>query len=170
MIHGFTEQDWNDYIEGGGDEALRDRIEAHLIGCLSCWERHNQLAHATEALYLMGENVRQNMALQDASLHAGLRGVFEKLSAVKLATPYQAATSYRAIQQRLDALAEVMTPMCGSQTAVRALHAAAVGSPARTLESVTVDNWTPFLKNLRSIATVMCGDTGAHLVWESGQF
>ena len=170
MIHGFTGKDWNDYIEGAAEEASRDRIEAHLIGCLSCWELHDQLAHATEALQSMGEGVRRSMPLQDHQLHVGLRGVFEKLSAAESATLRHTASPYRAIQQRLDTLAEVMTPMCGSQTAVRALHAAAVGSPARTLASVTVDNWTPFLKSLRSIATVMCGDTGAHLVWESGQF
>jgi len=170
MIHGFSEKDWNDYIEGAANEALRDRIEAHLIGCWNCWELHDRLAHATEALRSTGEGVRRSLALQDDQLHAGLRGVFEKLGASEFPAPRQTASPYRAIQQRLDTLAEVMAPMCGSQTAARALHAAAVGSPARALESVTADNWTPFLTSLRSIATVMCGDTGAHLVWESGQF
>lgn len=170
MIHGFSEKDWNDYIEGAANEALRDRIEAHLIGCWNCWELHDQLAHATEALRSTGEGVRRGLALQDYQLHEGLRGVFEKLTAAESVARHSTASPHQAIRQKLDALEAVMTPMCGSQTAARALHAAAVGSPARALESVTADNWTPFLKNLRSIATVMCGDTGAHLVWERGQF
>jgi hypothetical protein len=49
------------------------------------------------------------------------------------------------------------------------LSAAARVSPARSLEQVTLENWTPFLTSLKSIAIVMCGETGAHLVWESGQ-
>ncbi len=166
MIHGFSEQDWNDYVEGLADEPLRDRIEAHFIGCLSCWEFHDHMAHATKALRQTGKQVRAAFALQDEQLHAGLRGVFEKISVAEKST----AAPHRAIQQKLDALAAVMAPMCGSYTAVNALRAAAVGSPARSLEQVTVDNWTPFLKRLKSIAAVMCGETGAHLVWESGQF
>jgi hypothetical protein len=74
------------------------------------------------------------------------------------------------VRKRLDELAVIMAPMCGSQTAERALRAAAQVSPARTLEQVNADNWTPFLSSLKSIATVMCGETGAHLVWERGQF
>jgi hypothetical protein len=35
---------------------------------------------------------------------------------------------------------------------------------------VTEDNWTSFLASLKPIADVMCGETGARLVWESGQF
>jgi hypothetical protein len=34
---------------------------------------------------------------------------------------------------------------------------------------VTEDNWTSFLSSLKTIAAVMCGETGARLVWESGQ-
>jgi hypothetical protein len=100
-------------------------------------------------------------------LNAGLRAVFAKINeaeGVKRERPL------RAIQQRLDALAEVMAPMCGSQTAIKALRAAAQVSPARSLESVTEDNWTSFLSSLKPIAAVMCGETGARLVWESGQF
>jgi len=170
MIHGFSEQDWNDYIEGLADEPLRDRIEAHLIGCWDCWDFHVQMAHATEALRSTGENIRTSFALPDQALHAGLRGVFEKLNGVEPAMARSVASPAYAIEQKLDALAAVMTPMCGSQTAINALRAAAVNSPAQSLERVTADNWPSFLNRLKSIATVMCGETGAHLVWERGQF
>ncbi|HMV49901.1 MAG TPA: hypothetical protein PKD31_19300, partial [Blastocatellia bacterium] len=77
MIHGFSETDWNDYLEGAADESLRDRIEAHLIGCWDCWEFHNQMAHTASALRSSGERLRATLALPDQSLHAGLRAVFE---------------------------------------------------------------------------------------------
>lgn len=167
MIHGFTEKDWNDYLDGQAGDDLRDRIEAHLIGCLHCWEFYDQMAHATEALRSTGERLRREFGLSDRQLYTGLRGVFEKLSAMETG---ELCVTHHAIRHKLEALEAVMTPMCGPETAIRALRAAAVGSPARSLEQVTADNWTPFLRNLKSIATVMCGDTGAHLVWESGQF
>ena len=170
MIHGFTEKDWNDYVEGVANEALRDRIEAHLIGCLSCWEFYEQMAHTTEALCSTGAQVRGVFSLEDRGLYLGLRGVFEKISAAEASVPHASVSSHRAIKQKLTALEAVMAPMCGTHTAAQALRAAAQDSPARSLEQVTTDNWPSFLKNLKSIATVMCGETGAHLVWERGQF
>jgi hypothetical protein len=145
------------------------RIEAHLIGCLSCWEFHERMANATRALCGSAAGVRAIFALQDQQLHAGLRGVFEKISTSESEKSKLGPQSHRAIQEKLNALAEVMSPMCGSQTAINALRAAAQGSPARSLERVSEDNWTPFLARLKSIAAVMCGETGASLVWESGQ-
>lgn len=162
-MHVFNEGEWNDYIEGQADEALRARIEAHLIGCLRCWEINEQLARANESLASAGESLRVSFNMSDRELYSGLRRVFEKLRAADFGT-YQLS-----IQQKLGALTDVMAPMCGSQTAIKALRAAALESPARSLDHLNADNWTSFLKNLRSIATVVCGETGAHLVWESGQ-
>jgi putative zinc finger protein len=166
MIHGISEKEWNDYLEGVLDEAGRDRIEAHLIGCLSCWEFHEQMALTTQALRIAGADIRDDLSLQDHQLRQGMRGVFARIRSAELETVFSEQSS---IKQRLDALAAVMAPMCGSQTARKALNAAARVSPARSLEQVTLENWTPFLTSLKSIAIVMCGETGAHLVWESGQ-
>jgi hypothetical protein len=166
MTHVFSEVEWNDYIEGQIDDETRDRIEAHLIGCLSCWEFYERMANVTRALGASGAGMRAILALQDRQLSAGLRGVFAKINEAEAA---KRDRPRRVIQQKLDALAAVMAPMCGSQTAIKALRAAAQGSPARSLELVTEDNWTPFLASLKSISAVMCGETGARLVWESGQ-
>jgi hypothetical protein len=170
MIHGFSEEQWDDYIEGRADDAARDRIEAHLIGCLSCWEFHERMANATRALRASAAGSRAIFALQDQQLHAGLRGVFEKISEAEAEEGRPGARPHLAIQQKLEELAALMSPMCGSQTAINALRVAAQSSPARSLEQVTEDNWAPFLSKLKSIAAVMCGETGASLVWESGQF
>ncbi len=169
MTHAFSEETWNDYIEGQIDDETRDRIEAHLIGCLTCWEFYERMANTNQALRVNGAGMRAIFALQDQQLSAGLRGVFAKINAAETGS-HAGLQPRRAIQQRLEALAAVMTPMCGSQTAIKALRAAAQVSPACSLESVTEDNWTSFLASLKSIAAVMCGETGARLVWESGQF
>ena len=166
MTHLFSEEQWNDYIEGRIDDETRDRIEAHIIGCLSCWEFHERMANATRALVVCGAGLRAAFALQDRRLNAGMRAVFAKINESEAAKHDQ---PLRAIQQRLDALAAVMAPMCGSQTATKALRAAAQVSPACSLDRVTEDNWPSFLTSLKTIAAVMCGETGARLVWERGQ-
>jgi len=166
MTHLFSEEEWIDYIDGRIDDEARDRIEAHIIGCLSCWEFYERMATATRALKACGAGLRAAFALQDRRLNAGLRAVFAKINEAEAA---KRERPLRAIQQRLDALAAVMAPMCGSQTAIKALRAAAHVSLAASLESVTEDNWTSFLSSLKPIAAVMCGETGARLVWESGQ-
>src|SRR5262245_34705424 len=166
MIHRISEKEWNDYLEGQIDDASRDRIEAHLIGCLSCWEFHEQMALTTQALRIAGEEMRDDLTLQDHQLRQGLHGVFARIRSAQLESVFSDQSS---IKMRLELLAEVMAPRCGSQTARKALSAAARISPARSLEQVTLENWTPFLTSLKSIAAVMCGATGAHLVWESGQ-
>src|SRR5947207_14203932 len=133
---------------------------AHLIGCLNCWEFYEQMAHTTEALRATGEQMRRVTSLQDRELYVGLRGVFEKISVAEVTAPYAGGSSHQAIKQKLAALEAVIAPMCGTHTAAQALRAAAQVSPARSLERVTADNWPSFLKNLKSIAIVMCGETG----------
>lgn len=167
MNHGISEKEWNDYLEGQLDDESRDRVEAHMIGCLTCWTFHEQMALMNHALRRAGEEMRISLALQDEKLYDGMRGVFARIQEMEQDA---AAPSQNSIQQRLSELAAVMAPMCGALTALEALRAAARVSPAHSLERVNADNWTPFLTSLTSIATVMCGETGAHLVWESGQF
>lgn len=161
-MHDFSEREWAEYIDGIADEETRNRLEAHLFGCLSCWEFYDRMASTTEELRVAGDVLRRVHNAGDRALYNGLQRIFEKLGG-------EGAELAGSIQQRLGALTDVMAPMCGSQTALKALRAAAEDSPARSLDHLTEDNWAPFMKNLRSIATVVCGDTGAHLVWERGK-
>ena len=166
MIHGFAEKDWNDYVEGTTDDQTRDRIEAHLIGCFRCWEMYERLSQATGALRSSGEMLRGVFALQDQQLHDGLRAVFAR---IKQETPLVSQGQSHEVQARLNFLEAILAPMCGAQTASKALHAAAKAIPYSKLNIVTTENWEPFLERLTSFATVMCGDTGANLVRVSGK-
>ena len=38
MKHGISELEWSDYVDGSATAEVRDRIEAHFIGCLQCWD------------------------------------------------------------------------------------------------------------------------------------
>jgi hypothetical protein len=166
MKHGITEQEWNDYLDGCAPLPVRDRIEAHLTGCLSCWEFYEQMSGATEALQAAGEEARRELTLTDRQLHRMVRGVFAEIHQSEGQSEAQANTQ---LQGRLNSLETTLAPFCGTQVAARALQTAALHSPARSLEKVTQANWEPFLERLTAIAAALCGDTFATLLREQGQ-
>lgn len=166
--HGISEQEWEEYSEGRLTGEACDRIESHLIGCLACWEFYDRFCAAGKRLREAGAEVRRAAPLSDGQMQAALNRVFARLGRDE--AKRSALSTGGPIRERLTQLETVMAAMCGPRTATNALHAAARKSPARAIEQITADNWDSFLTNLTSIATVMCGETGAHLVWESGQF
>jgi hypothetical protein len=162
-MHGISEEDWEAYVEGDLVESERDRIEAHLTGCLVCWERYEQLQFVTAQLRAAGATARCGWPLRDEQLHAGLQRAVAKLRA------QECEANTAVIRQRLNTLTGTMAEMCGTAATAKALRVAAKRSAAQTLEGVSTANWDSFLARLTSIATVICGETGAHLIRESGQ-
>ena len=122
MKHGITEQEWEAYTEGCLDETASDRIEAHLIGCLACWEEYEGLKQAAEAWHAAGAAVRWQTPLSDAALHDGLQRV---LTRARATDTVQDLTGKAAIQTRLTQLEAVLALLCGTRTAFCALRAAA---------------------------------------------
>jgi anti-sigma factor RsiW len=167
MKHGISEDDWEDYLEGDLPAAERDRVEAHLIGCVPCWEFHGRMAAVTARLCETGAAAGRGHVLPDEKLVAGLRGVYARICAA--GGGGEAAGHATPLQRRLDELEAVMTVFCGARAAGNALRAAAKSSPARSLAAVTRENWGPFLSRLTAIAHVLCGRTGASLIFESGR-
>lgn len=164
MQHGITEQEWNDYLDGLAEPELRTRIEAHLIGCMACWEFYERLANVSTSLHEAGLEARGQMMIEDKRLHVMLRAVFTRLRAAGAESVTQ-----KQIQVWLESLETALSPICGAEAAAKVLHAAARYSPAQSLESVRPDNWEPFLDRLTNIAEAMCGDTFASLIQERGQ-
>lgn len=164
MQHGITEQEWIDYLDDSAASAVRDRIETHLIGCVSCWELHEQLAHTSQALYNAGAEARRYLTLEDQRLHAMLRNIFLNLSGDR-----SEPVSRQQVQRQIHALKSLFVPFCGTQAATRALQTAARHSSACSLERVRPENWEPFMERLTAIAVAMCGDTFASLVQEKGR-
>ena len=164
MKHGITVEYWEDYVAGTLAPDERDKIEAHLIGCLSCWEFHERLAHITAHLQADGMLLSHRYPLGNEALQVGLRATYARICASQ-----EGGGAPNSIQQRLQELEAVMTVFCGSQTAANALQSAAAHSPAHSLKQMTHENWGPFLQRLSAIAHVLCGRTGARLVFESGR-
>jgi hypothetical protein len=165
MKHGITELEWNDYVDRLAPPDVTDRIEAHLIGCLDCWDFYEQVSRASRELREAGEEARERMTLEDRQLHAMLCAVFSRIKSARSSECLDPL-----VKRRLSRLETVLAPFCGSKAAVCALEAAARNSPASSLEQVTAENWGAFLEKLTAIAAAMCGETFAGLVRESGQY
>lgn len=163
MNHGITPNEWERRLDGALTAAEHDRIEAHLVGCLSCWEFYQRMAALNAQLHEAGEAKRESFALSDARLRTGLRNVYTRIHAAN------ASGNSTPLEQRLIELEAVMSIFCGEQTAVNAMHAAAAHSPAQSLKQITRENWEPFLQRLTAIAQVLCGRTGARWLLESGR-
>lgn len=162
----ISDRDWDDYIEGGMPDAARDRIEAHLLNCLRCWDAYEARLHATRVLREAGAEMRQTIRASNERVELG------RLRVLARARDGEAGMEWPAhprIRERLDDLAALMTLLCGSQMADRVLTVAADGSPARSVAQVTPETWEPFLHRLTSLARFVGGETGAALIWESGQ-
>ena len=165
MKHGISDEDWEDYVEGRSSPENIDRIETHLIGCLTCWQEYDQMKYISNQLQAAAADIRRALPLSDTQLHAGLQVVLTRKRAQEQGL---GALSSAEIQARKNFLESLISPMCGTQTAIKAMRAAACSSPARTLEDLNIENWHPFLEQLTSIATVMCGETGADLIRKGG--
>ena len=163
MKHGITPNEWERHLDGALTAAEHERIEAHLIGCVSCWEFYQRMAALNAQLHEVGEAKRDGFALSDEKLRAGLRNVYARIHA------NHADGNRTSLKQRLDELEALMSVFCGEQTAVNALQAAAAHSPAKSLKQITHENWEPFLQRLTATAHVLFGFTGARLVSESGR-
>lgn len=163
MDHGITPNEWERHLDGALTAAEHERIEAHLLGCVSCWEFYQRMAALNTHLHEVGETKRDQFPLSDEKLRAGLRNVYARIHA------NHTEGVRPSLQQRMDELEAVMAVFCGEQTAVNAMQIAAAQSPAKSLAQVTRENWEPFLQRLITIAQVLCGRTGAHWLLESGR-
>src|SRR5215831_4414555 len=116
MRHGITELEWNDYIDRWAAADVCDRIEAHLFGCLECWEFYEQVARATRELFDAAEEARQRITPDDRQLHIMLSGVFSRIRTTQSKAEMKSAIHQ--VKGRLNRLEAVLAPFCGPHGAV----------------------------------------------------
>ncbi len=80
MTHGISDQEWAAYLDGRLDSPGRDRLEAHLIGCLACWNFYEEMAETNEWLKSGGSTVRRELRPTDEQLQAGFVEVFARIN------------------------------------------------------------------------------------------
>ena len=163
MKHGITDEDWEDFLAGQAAAHSRARIDAHLIGCVQCWELYQQEAPAMRALEAAAAEARENLAVPDDQLQSMLAAV---LASIRMEEDSAANAQIRG---GLDFLRSILVPVFGPKATQCALLLAANGSGSRPLDRMTRETWNAFLERLADMVSIICGDVLAGLIREHGQ-
>lgn len=164
MKHGYTDEEWDDYLTGQSVPEARDRIEAHLVGCLQCWQLYQQEAPTMRALGDAAAEARERLSTSDWRLRSMFTYVMANVRGAE-----DDSTVPAQIRSGLDFLQSVLEPVFGPKAAQRAMQLAANGSSARSLDRMTRESWNPFLERLAAITSIICGDVFAGLIREHAQ-
>jgi hypothetical protein len=162
--HGFSDEEWDDYLTGHCTPESRARIDAHLVACQECWQLHQQQAPAMRNLARVAAEVRDQLAVSEQQLQAGFSQLMANLNAAE-----NDSTAPAQIRSGLEFLKSLLVPVFGPTATHRAIGLAASSSAAGSLEHMTRESWSPFLERLAAITSVICGDVFAGLIREHGR-
>ena len=168
MNHGFSDEEWDDFLTGRNAPVIRARIDAHLVGCTECWQLYQEQALTINCLAEAAAEAREQLAMSDEELQTRVSRLMASFPVLEpgleddLAEPAQ-------IRSGLEFLNSLLNPVFGPKAAQRALGLAASGSAVGSLDRMTRETWAPFLERLAAIASVICGDVFAGLIREHGR-
>ena len=168
MNHGFSEEQWDDFLTGRNAPEMRARIDAHLVWCQECWQLYQEQALAMHNLAKAAAEAREQLAMSEEELQTRVSRlmadfpVLEPVLETDLAVPPQ-------IRSGLEFLKSLLNPVFGPKAAQRAMGLAARSSAAGSLDRMTRESWAPFLERLAAIASIICGDVFAGLIREHGR-
>ncbi len=151
MRHGFTEQEWNSFVEALAEPALRGRIETHITGCGECAAAAETDRAWTEAIQREGQQLKQAMAISPDRLEAMLA---DSLARIAAQTPAAAG-----VGERLRALRALLSPLIGAGTARVVMEE----SGAALSGGISAANWSQFALRLGDSVREICGITPAML-------
>jgi len=164
MKHGISDAEWEDYLARQATPQARDRIEAHLIGCLPCWQRYQKETRIIGALEEASAEAREQLTIADSRLSSMFAPVLASIRASE-----KDAIMPLHIQSSLELLKLILDPVFGSSAALRAMQLAANGSYTSPLNQITQERWSSFLERLTVITSIICGDVFAGLIKEQGK-
>ena len=164
MKHGFTEEEWEDYLADQSTQQSRQRIDAHLVTCSPCWQRYQDESPTILALVAAAREAKENLVVSDERLDSMLAAVMANARDLN-----DASTTPPEIRSGLHFLRAILVPVFGPNAARCAMVLAANGSASRPLERMTLESWTTFVERLAAIISIICGDVFAALIREHGQ-
>lgn len=162
MRHGFSDEEWEDYLLGKSGPEACARMDAHLVCCEECWQLYQQQYPTMSVLGDALEEAREHLAVPKQELRPMFSRIVANIREHDLATAAQ-------IHNGLHFLRSVLDPVFGPTTAQRAIQVAGNRLPAQPAACITPENWDSFLERLAGIASVICGDVVASLIREHGQ-
>ena len=164
MKHGFTEEEWEDYLANQSTQQSRQRIDAHLGRCSHCWQRYQDESPTILALVAAAKEAKEKLVVSDERLRSMLAVVMANARGLD-----DVSTTPVEIRSGLHFLRAILVPVFGPNAAHCAMVLAANGSASRPLERMTLESWSTFVERLAAIISIICGDVFAALIREHGQ-
>lgn len=164
MKHGFTEEEWEDYLADQSTQQSRQRIDAHLVTCSHCWQRYQDESPTILALVAAAREAKEKLVVSDERLHSMLAAVMADARGLE-----DVSTTTDEIRSGLHFLRAILVPVFGPKAAHCAMVLAANGSASRPLGRMTRESWSTFVEQLAAIISIICGDVFAALIREHGQ-
>src|SRR5215218_3070177 len=87
MMHEFSEDEWNDYLDGRAGAVTGARFETHLSGCDECSDLRRRLRLAEGQLRLQSGALLQSPLLPETQVEAAWQRVVTKLRAKEITPP-----------------------------------------------------------------------------------
>lgn len=164
MKHGFTEEEWEDYLSDQSTQQSRQRIDAHLVTCSHCWQRYQDESPTILALVAAAREAKEALVVPDERLRSMLAVVMANARGLE-----DVSTTTDEIRSGLHFLRAILVPVFGPKAADCAIVLAANGSASRPLGRMTHESWDTFVERLAAIISIICGDVFAALIREHGQ-
>jgi hypothetical protein len=164
LNHGFTEEEWEDYLADQSTQQSRQRIDAHLVSCSQCWRRYQDESPTILALVAAGREAKEKLVVSDERLRSMLAVVMANARGLE-----DVSTTPDEIRSGLHFLRAILVPVFGPKAAQCAMVLAANGSASRPLGRMTVESWSTFVERLAAIISIICGDVFAALIREQRQ-
>ena len=146
MKHGFTEEEWEDYLADQSTQQSRQGIEAHLVTCSHCWQRYQDESPTMLALVAAAREAKETLVVSDERLRSMLAAVMANARGLE-----EVSTTTDEIRSGLHFLRAILVPVFGPNAAQCAMVLAANGSASRPLERMTRESWSTFVERLAEI-------------------
>lgn len=155
-MHGFSEQQWLEFLEGALPADQTARLTAHVGQCEECSRTASELRTWQAAISAEAGRLCQGFHRSEAEISALLDRFFDRLYRGGPAIP---------IEKRLLLLDVLLTPLCGPEAVRRLVRAA--GSACRAADLQDSD-WPLFITHLSALAASVCGTAAGRLIHQAG--
>src|SRR5262245_56008161 len=75
LKHGITDEEWEDFLVGRSAPHTQARINAHMVGCVECWDLYQDESPAMRAIATAAAEAREMLTVSGERMHSALIAV-----------------------------------------------------------------------------------------------
>jgi|SRR5215472_5172189 len=164
MLHGITEQEWLEYLDGGLDATDAVRLQDHANTCAECAGTLRELSLWREKLVEAAALVRSAVETLPGDVD---RLLAESIRRIRACEPAALRSNPRwSFKEAVVLLGLLVEPFCGPGTAGAAIRLAVRRSTDAQSDVPAV--WNLFVSNMSEMISSVCGTEAGRLVNQVG--